>query len=239
MSYTEIEVSQKEGVVLIELNRPDKLNAYTPVMGEELVSALREAGSSSEVHAVVLTGKGDAFCAGADLEYLQGKTTAKGARLGEEEFIASFTEELAALPVLTIAAINGAAAGIGVTGTLAFDIRIAADDAKLVLNFAELGILPGLGASFFLPRLVGEARAKELLLCQRRLSGREAAAMGLVNRAVPRVELMALVEELALSAAGCQSGMIADIKRAIAHGSSATLAEALALEKQISSERRL
>ncbi len=136
MSESEIVLSRNDGVMLIELNRPEKLNAYTPVMGEELVAALRDAASDPSIHAAIVTGRGEAFCAGADLDYLNGEKSPAGLRLGQEEFIASFTEELAQLPILTIAAINGAAAGIGITGVLAFDIRIAANDAKLVLNFA-------------------------------------------------------------------------------------------------------
>jgi len=237
MSYSEIAVSSRDGVTLIKLNRPEKLNAYTPVMGEELVAALREAAADEAIHAVIVTGEGDAFCAGADLDYLKGKTTEAGIRLGEEEFIASFTEELAQLPILTIAAINGAAAGIGITGVLAFDIRIAANDAKLVLNFAELGIVPGMGSSYFLPRLLGEAKARELLLCTRRFSGAEAAELGLVNHAVPAAGVLALAEQLANAAAGCKPGMINAIKRALAHGAVSSLAEAVAMEKQLSEEK--
>ena len=93
-------------------------------------------------------------CAGAELDFLRGKKSRTGKALGEEEFIASFTSEFAELPMLTIAAINGVAAGIGITGMLAADVRIAAQDAELVLNFAELGILPGLGSTWYLPRLM-------------------------------------------------------------------------------------
>lgn len=238
MSNSEIVLSSTEGVLLIELNRPEKLNAYTPVMGEELVAALRQAASDASIHAAIVTGRGEAFCAGADLDYLKGKTTSAGLRLGQEEFIASFTEELAQLPILTIAAINGTAAGIGITGMLAFDIRIAANEAKLVLNFAELGIVPGMGSSYYLPRLVGEAKARELLLCTRRFTGAEAAELGLVNHAVPGVGVLALAEELANAAAACKPGMIPAIKRALAHGAVNDLAAAIAMEKRISEEKR-
>ena len=238
MNYQEIEVGRDQGVQLITLARPDKLNAYTPDMGEELVHALRAAGEDTALSAVIITGKGDAFCAGADREYLAGKRSRSGKALGEEEFISSFTEEFAALPVLTIAAFNGAAAGIGITGMLAADIRIADENAKLVLNFAELGIMPGLGSTYFLPRLVGQARARELLLCERRIDGRTAANVGLVNQAVPASELMDTAMELARVAADCKPGMINAIKKGLTAGGSGSLNEALASEKQLSKEVR-
>ena len=238
MEYREIEIRREDGVVVITLNRPDKLNAYTPDMGEELVHALREAAASEDVHAAVITGRGEAFCAGADLDYLQGKTSRSGKRLGEEEFIAGFTEEFTALPILVIAAINDTAEEIGITGMLAADIRIAADDAKLVLNFTELGIMPGMGCTWFLPHLMGEARAKELLLCTRRLNGREAAEFGLVNRAVPADQVLFTALEMARAAADCKPGMIDRIKRGIAAGTSGTLVEAIASERRLSAENK-
>ena len=236
MDYREIEIETEDGITVISLNRPEKLNAYTPDMGEELVHALRGAAAADGIHAAVITGKGRAFCAGADLDYLAGKTPARGKRLGEEAFIAGFTAEFASLPILTIAAINGAAAGIGITGMLAADIRVAAADAKLVLNFAELGIMPAMGATHFLPRLVGEARARELLLCERRLDGAAAARCGLVNRAVAAAEVLPTAMALARAARDCKPGTIDAIKRGLAAGSGSTLAEALALERQLSKE---
>ncbi len=234
MSYREIETRVEDGVSLIILNRPQKRNAYTPDMGEELVHAMRAAARGADVHALIVTGAGSAFCAGADRDFLAGKKARNGKRLGEEEFIAGFTAELAVLPLLTIAAINGAAAGIGVTATLAMDLRIAAEDAPLLLNFAELGILPGLGASCLLPRLVGEGRARELLLCQRRIAGRDAARCGLVNRAVPAEQVLPAARELAASAAACKPGMIGGIKRALA--ADGALERALAAEKRLAEE---
>jgi 2-(1,2-epoxy-1,2-dihydrophenyl)acetyl-CoA isomerase len=234
VNYQEILTAVTGGVLQITLNRPDKLNAYTPDMGDELVHALRAAAADGAIHAAIITGAGAAFCAGADLDYLGGKLSRSGKALGEEEFIASFTEEFAGLELLTIAAINGAAAGIGITGMLAADIRVMASDAKLVLNFAELGILPGLGASYFLPRLVGVASARELLICERRLNGDRAAELGLANHAVPAAEVLSLAHQLATAAGACKPGMIGKIKQALNTGQGATLAEALANEAALS-----
>jgi enoyl-CoA hydratase/carnithine racemase len=238
MSYQEITVSRQEGVVLITLDRPQRLNAYTPDMGEELVQAIRDAAAAADNRALVITGRGEAFCAGADRDYLAGKLSRSGRKLGEEAFISSFTEEFAALPLLTIAAINGAAAGIGVTGMLAADIRIAAREAPLVLNFAELGIMPGMGSTWFLPRLVGEAKAKELLLCERRVDGATAERLGLVNRAVPADEVLSTALAMARAAAECRPGMISAIKRGLAAGGDSGLAQALARERELSREVR-
>jgi len=238
MTYDEIEVTLQGNVCLITLDRPQQLNAYTPDMGEQLVHALRAAAVDDGISAAVITGKGKGFCAGADLEYLKGRTSRGGKRLGEEEFIAGFTEEFAALPLLTIAAINGAAAGIGITGMLAADIRLAATDAKLVLNFAELGIMPALGSTYFLPRLVGESTAKQLLLSQRRLCGGEAASLGLVNEALPAEQLLPRAMEIARGAQGCKPGMITAIKQGLALGARVGLGEALAGEKRLGDEVR-
>jgi len=234
VNYQEITVSREGNAAILTLNRPDKLNAYTPDMGEELVHALRSAVSDDTLNAVIITGQGKAFCAGADMAYLHGKRGHCGKLLGEEEFIARFTEEFATLPLLTIAAINGAAVGIGITGMLAADIRIAAIDAKLVFNFAELGILPGLGSSYFLPRLVGEAQAKQLLLSQRRLDGKKAQQLGLVNEAVPADQVLTRALEIAHGVDGCKANMVDLIKRALGAGSVSTLEQALTNETTLS-----
>ena len=236
MNYQDIQYSTDDGVALITLCRPGNYNAYTPDVGEELVHALRAAATDESVYAAVITGHGKVFCAGAEREYLQGKLSRSGKALGEEEFIASFTEEFSALPILTVVAMNGSAAGIGITGMLAADIRIAAADAKLVLNFAELGIVPGLGSTYFLPRLVGDSVAKELLISRRRISGSTAAEIGLVSAALPPKEVLPRAMEVARGAADCKPRLIDLIKRGINAGSHSTLCEALAMERALSKE---
>ncbi len=238
MNYQDIRCEHRAGVVLITLDRPGRRNAYTPDMGEELVHALRAAATDEGVSAAVITGAGEGFCGGADLDYLGGKRSRNGLALGEEAFINSFTEEFAALPIVTIAAINGAAAGIGITGMLAADMRIVAEDARLVLNFAELGIVPAMGATWYLPRLVGDARARELLLLRREVNGAEAARMGLANLALPAGEVLDTALELAAAAAACKPGLVDAIKRGLQAGSASTLAEALALERALNKELR-
>jgi 2-(1,2-epoxy-1,2-dihydrophenyl)acetyl-CoA isomerase len=233
MVYQDIRVEIEGAVAVVQLAREAALNAYTPDMGEELVHAYRALGADPAIRAIILTGSGRAFCAGADRASLAGQRGRCGLLLGEEHFITGFVQELVALPCLTIAAMNGAAAGIGITATLGMDLRVAAEDAKLVLNFAELGIMPGLGSTLFLPQLLGPARARELLLCMRRLSGAQAAAMGLVNRAVPAAEVMAVAQDWARAVAGLPRELIAAFREGLMRGAEGNLPAALQNEQRL------
>ena len=238
MPYQHIRVETDGAVATVWLAREAVLNAYIPDMGEELVHAYRALAAEETVRAIILTGGGRAFCAGADREALAGARGESGLRLGEEYFITGFAQEMAAMPCLTIAAINGAAAGIGITATLAMDLRVAAEDAKLVLNFAELGIMPGLGSTHFLPRLLGPARARELLLCTRRLKGSEAAAMGLVNRAVPAEEVLPTARAWAAAVATLPRELIVAFREGLVAGAEGSLQQALLTEASLAERLR-
>ena len=195
MTYESLLYAVEGGVATMTLNRPEKLNAYTTEMGEEAVDAFRRARADDAVRAVILTGAGRGFCAGVDLEHLKahqaGASAGKGPKLGEEDFLTTLPLELVAYPKPVIAAINGAAIGVGVTMVLPCDVRLAAASAKLGVTFAKLGLLPGLGSTHLLPRLVGRAKALELVLSARVISAAEAAEIGLVNRVVPDDQLHA------------------------------------------------
>ena len=225
----------EDGVATLTLNRPDKLNAYTPQMGEEIVAAFRSVRDDPEVRCVILTGAGRGFCAGVDLEALSalqaGADTGKGPRLGEEDFVRGFPKELLEYPKPVIAAINGAAIGVGVTMVLPCDVRIAADTAKLGLTFTKLGILPGLGSTHLLPKIVGLAVAQELVLTARVIRAPEAKEIGLVSRVVAADELLATARAMALEMAACDPDALALAKRALQHGASATMEEAMAHEQ--------
>lgn len=231
MKYGTVIHQQRAGILQLTLNRPERLNAYTPEMGEDLVAAFRAAASDDSVAAVILTGAGRAFCAGADRACLSGNTGVSGLRLGEEAFVQDFALELADHPKLTIAAFNGIAVGIGVTMSLSMDLRLAAADSHFKLNFAELGIMPGLGASFALPRLIGLGRAKKLLLCERELSAKQALELGLVEEVCPSEELLARADALASAAATCRPEVLAAIKRGLNSGAAANRADAMAAEQ--------
>jgi enoyl-CoA hydratase/carnithine racemase len=173
-------------VGVLTLNRPDRLNALTPVMQQELFAATRCADQDSGVRAVVLTGSGRGFCAGADIDLLQrvGQGTA-----GADERLTR-PSELLRLRKPLIAAINGPCAGIGLVLALFCDIRFAATDAKITTAFAQRGLVAEHGLSWLLPRIVGHSRALDLLLSARIVLGDEAERMGLVDRAVAREDVL-------------------------------------------------
>ncbi|WP_321808845.1 enoyl-CoA hydratase/isomerase family protein [Burkholderia sp. BCC1993] len=231
MKYGTVVIERAGSAALLRLNRPGRLNAYTPEMGEDLVAAFRQTAADDTVRAVILTGSGRAFCAGADRDCFNGNRGASGLLLGEEIFVRDFACELAAHPKLTIAAFNGPAVGIGVTMTLAMDLRIAATDALLKVNFAELGILPGLGASHMLPHLLGLARAKQLLLCDREISAQEALQIGLVERIAPADELMECAQQWVERFAACPPDATAAIKQLLQSGVGQSFDEAVRNEQ--------
>lgn len=230
MGYEQILFEVEDRVATITLNRPEALNAYQPKMGEELVDAFRRAGDDEGVGAVILTGAGRAFCAGVDLKLLEAGG-GDGPPLGQEHFVTGFAAELVAFPKCVIAAINGAAVGVGVTMTLPCDLRLAAEGAVLALPFTRLGILPGLGSTHLLPRLVGLGPALDLVLTGRKVQAREAAEMGLVNRVVPPEQLRQEARELAGQAAACDPRATQAAKAALHFGATASLDEAMARER--------
>jgi len=242
--YESIRYAVEGAVATITLHRPEKLNAYTAAMGEEVCSAFDAAREDAAVRAVILTGAGRGFCAGVDLEHLkahrEGRVAGegRGPRLGEERFLKSLPLELVAWPKPVIAAVNGPAIGVGVTMILPCDVRLAAEGAKLGLTFAKLGILPGLGSTHLLPRLVGMGHALELVLSARVIPAREAAEIGLVNRVVPAESLLDEARGLARAMAECPPEAVAAAKRALHFGSGATLEQALRNEEAQSAALR-
>ena len=244
MTYENILFSVEDGIATITLHRPEKLNAYTTVMGDEVCAAFDRARDDAAVRAVILTGAGRGFCAGVDLDHLralrEGRNAASGRapRLGEERFLKSLPLELVAWPKPVIAAVNGPAIGVGVTMILPCDVRLAADTAKLGLTFARLGILPGLGSTHLLPGLIGMGRALELVLSARVIPASEAAAIGLVNRAVPADGLLAEARALARMMTECKPEVLAAAKAALRFGAGATLEQAMRNEEAQSARLR-
>ncbi|HEX6032047.1 MAG TPA: enoyl-CoA hydratase-related protein [Tepidiformaceae bacterium] len=204
MAYEQILVEQRGRVALITLNRPEKLNAWTPKMMAELQSAMREAAADNSTGAIVLTGAGRAFCAGADIDAVF-KTNVEARDSGQEQRDPTGGAEnwvtfLRNLPKPTIAAVNGTAVGIGVTQILPMDIRIASEDAKFGMFFVRMGLVPELASSALLPQMVGQARALEWCLTGRMIPATEARDAGLISEAVPAEGLidraLALGEQL-------------------------------------------
>lgn len=235
MDYQNILFDVTDGIGTITLNRPDKLNAYTTEMGEEVTHVIRSVQRDDAVRALILTGAGRAFCAGADLEHLkaheQGRNVSKGPRLGEEDFLRKLPLEMRDYPKPILAAINGHAVGVGMTMVMPCDVRIAAEDAKLGFVFGRLGILPGLGSTHLLPTLVGMARAQELVLTAKKILGTEAAAIGLVNRAVPKEDVLEATRAMAKEMAEIDPLVLAHAKRALHFGASHSMAEAMKNEQ--------
>ena len=202
MAYEQILFERRGRVGVITLNRPEKLNAWTPRMMAEYRDAIERGNADADVGALVMTGAGRAFCAGADIGAVfnaqidRPAEAAPAERPGE-----SYLDFLGRMPKPTIAAINGAAVGVGITQVLPFDIRIAAAEARIGFFFVRMGLVPELGSSRFLPRLVGAGRALEWCLTGRMVSAAEAREAGLVTEVVPAEALLdravALGEELA------------------------------------------
>ena len=205
------------GVAWLTLNRPEAANSRNQAMRQALLDAYTELARNRAVHCLVLTGAGDRhFCAGMDLkESAQDESImASRERLGSARDI----EVLAQLPIPTIAAINGTALGGGLEMALACDLRYVADEAEMGLPELTHGLVPAGGATRRLPRLIGKAKAYELIYLGSRLSGPDAEAAGLVNKAVPRVDLRACVDEVAGAIAGVDRHVLAAAKRLLDAG---------------------
>jgi len=190
-----LRIEQFDRVRVLTLDRPDVLNAFSSEMGDQLSDALEAADADDDVRAVIVTGAGRAFCAGADFSGGAGVFGAPGDRSGFRSDPLRFHPWQVRKP--TIAAVNGAAIGLGLTMTLQFDLRIVADDAKLGIVQVRRGVMPDLHSHWTLPRLIGHARATELLLTGRRFTGAEAAEWGLANEATTAERVLPRALELA------------------------------------------
>jgi enoyl-CoA hydratase/carnithine racemase len=208
MAFETIKSEREEGILTLTLDRPERLNAWTAQMGRELIEAFEESDADDGARAVIVTGAGRGFCAGADLA-AGGETFDYRKRSGSQETPRDNGGELtlrifrSMKPV--IAAINGPAVGVGATMTLPMDVRLAAEDARIGFVFARRGIIPEACSSWFLPRIVGISRAMEWVATGRVFSAQEALQGGLVRSVHPGDELLdaarALAREIADNAA--------------------------------------
>ncbi len=190
MGYETILFDVENGVAIITLNRPDKLNAFNDQMIHETTAAFKQAGRDKTIRCVVLTGNGRAFSSGQDLSDVidRGDTFAIGDHLrhGYHKLI----KQMVTLEKPIIGAINGIAAGAGCGVALATDIRLAADSASFMLAFSKVGLVPDSGVNWLLPRIVGQARAYEMAITADKVPAATALAWGMVNRVVPAAQLM-------------------------------------------------
>lgn len=235
MPYESIRFESAGGIARITLNRPDRLNSFTAAMHAELRDALAAVKADASVRVLLLTGEGRGFCAGQDLA---DRAVAPGdapVDLGEsiEKHYRPLVLALRDLPLPVVCAVNGVAAGAGANIALACDIVIAAASASFIQAFCRIGLIPDSGGTYFLPRLVGTARAMGLALTGDKLTAHEAAAWGLIWKCVEDSELAPTVEALLQQFAQAPTRALGEIKRAL-HGSAhATLDEQLAHERDV------
>ncbi|MEA2392019.1 MAG: hypothetical protein QOK31_2128 [Solirubrobacteraceae bacterium] len=223
------EIVQKkidDGVALLTLNRPDRLNAWTPEMGRDYFDALEECAADEQVRVIVVTGAGRGFCAGADMANLQ-TLGEDGAQPADGPYDTRPQSFPLTIPKPIIAAVNGACAGIGLVLALMCDIRFAANEAKLTTAFSRRGLVAEYGIAWMLPRLVGPAHALDLLFSGRVVLGEEAATLRLVNRAVAAERLLdetlTYARDLAVncspaSMAAMKEQVYADLERSLEEG---------------------
>jgi enoyl-CoA hydratase/carnithine racemase len=236
--YEQILYEVDSPTATIKLNRPDRLNAWTDKMGNELRHAIAQAEADEDVVVIVLTGEGRGFCAGADLQGLSNISEGKSERQstgkldanpGDAEMDAGFRATYTYLmsvrkPILC--AINGACAGMAVPIALSTDIRFASDRAVFTTAFARRGLIAEWGINWLLPRVVGTAHALDLIMSGRRIDAAEAERMGLVNKTLPHDELLKHVYDYAREmAANCSPTSMKVMKRQVYEGLQEPLAE--------------
>lgn len=223
-----------DGVATVTLNRPDAMNALNTQMKVELRDTVQRAAADPAARAVLLTGSGRAFCAGQDLrEHAAALEDGTGLGNTVREHYNPTVLALAQMRKPVVAAVNGAAAGAGASLTFACDFRIAADTASFLLAFARVGLSSDTGAAWTLQRLVGRARATELLLLAEPVKARQAAELGLVNEIVPAGELSATAAELAHRLAQGPTLAYAAIKNALEYAAVHDLADSLDVEADL------
>lgn len=226
-------VTECPGYRVLLLNRPHRLNAFDASLHAALLDALADAGRDPDCRAVLLAGAGRAFSAGQDLAQpgLTGTDVDLGAVLdaGWNRLVRALRD----LPKPIVCAVQGTAAGAGASIALACDITLAAEDARFAQAFIRIGLIPDSGATWLLPRLVGPARARAMAMLGEPITGAEAAAIGLIHRAVPADSLMPAAEALCAKLARLPAQALAATKRVLDAAAANTLDEQLALEAQV------
>lgn len=231
MTQTErLTVTLEGGVKRITFNAPERRNAVDREMIESLYDVVQETAADSS-RVVILTGAGDAFCAGADVKGMLGRDTGSFDVTAHLQQLTNPTIlALRQMPKPVIARVHGPAVGLGCNYALAADLRFASTEARFGQVFSKIGLIPDGGSTHLLPRLIGYAKAFELMATGELITAADALALGIVNRVAPLAELDALVEEWAARLAAGPTVALAGIKKALAHGETHTLAEALDFE---------
>jgi enoyl-CoA hydratase/carnithine racemase len=239
LAYEQITYDKADGIATITLNRPERMNAFTPVMLNEWLEALTDAHTDDDVRAVILTGTGRGFCTGADVSRDgEGLSLVDRSRthVDNRNFLRDSVQRIPRLVSIMekpyIAAVNGAAVGAGMDMASMCDMRFAADSARFGMTYVRMGLIPGDGGCYFLPRIVGLAKALDLIWTGRLFDAQEALAMGYVSAVVPADELMAYTREYAMRLVKGPAVAIQQAKRLAYRSQELSLDAALDLAQQ-------
>jgi 2-(1,2-epoxy-1,2-dihydrophenyl)acetyl-CoA isomerase len=238
MNYEQIRYECADGIARIILNRPERLNSFTVQMHGELRDALTRTAGDSTARVLLLTGEGRGFCAGQDLSDRAVAPGEEPVDLGAsiEQYYRPLVLTLRELPLPVVCAVNGVAAGAGANLALACDLVVACRSASFVQAFCRIGLVPDSGGTYFLPRLVGTARAMGLALLGDRISADQAAAWGMIWRSVDDAEFAGAVDALLAELARAPTRGLAATKRALNASPGNTLAGQLDLERDLQRE---
>ena len=230
MGYEQIAVDRDGAVARITLNRPDKLNALTHVMSDELVDAFTDAGRDDGVRAVLLTGAGRGFCAGQDLSEFGDSGGPRDIRAHLERAYHKLIPIMVELPKPVVCAVNGVAAGAGLSLAVACDVRIASETARFTQAFVKIGLVPDSGGTWLLPRVVGYAKALELSISGDIIDADTALGIGLVSRVVAADALEKESRDHAAKLAALPTAAIGEAKALLRDATTSDLGEALRRE---------
>jgi 2-(1,2-epoxy-1,2-dihydrophenyl)acetyl-CoA isomerase len=220
----------RDGVLTITLNQPARFNALSNVMLKELNDAMRAAERDTAVRAIVLTGAGKGFCSGADISEFDLSNGGMDAGEHLRQHFNPLITRMRAMEKPVLAAVNGVAAGAGMSLALACDLRLAAESARFVVAFVKIGLVPDAGLMYFLPRLVGPAKTLELSWTGDPVSAQEAYELGMLNRVMPDDQVLSFTQSLAQRLAHGPAKTIALIKRAVNQSHELPLERVLDLE---------
>lgn len=233
MAYASIRYEVRDGVAIVTLARPEALNALTDDMKRELLEALKAAERDDAVRAIVLTGEGRGFCAGEALNEELAQLPEPPLDRTLRDYYHPVIEKMRSVDKPIVAAVNGTAAGAGVSLALAADLRLASDKASFIMAFVKIGLVPDAGGSFFLPRLVGMGKAAEMCMLGDKVDAAEAERLGLVNRTVPQDRLVEESLALAGRLARLPTRAIGLMKRALNRSFRGSLEDQLSYEADL------
>jgi 2-(1,2-epoxy-1,2-dihydrophenyl)acetyl-CoA isomerase len=238
MSFTYILCEVIDRVSVLTLNRPEVLNAFSGTMREELLQALQQTATDPQVRCVMITGAGQAFCAGGDVASMAELQARNDAAVIRERMVVGgkVVQQIRRMPKPVIAAVNGAAAGAGMNLALACDLRLGSDRARFAESFVKIGLVPDWGGTSLLTRLVGTARAMELMMTGDRIEADEALRLGILNHVYPHESFRDAALHFAQRLAAGPAETLARIKHAVYLGATGTLEEALAYEQEAQAE---